>query len=424
MQDMLIRKRRIPKHLVEKLIANITAHDHETLLPDILHALENTETKPNIREEEWTYSDENEIELYTDGSYDDENQKEKGTYAIEVGPQNHNTCVIVPRAYSSFEVEIRAIIHALAITPWGKSMVIYTDSGSSIDAIKRVYTNTHVKKRRIRDEKLIERTIALIKRKEAAGATVKIRFVYSHLRDEEENNNVNKITPEQKQEKERKENTMKEMYGEKFETILQGNKTADNLTKEINNSPQVIQHAAMDPAYIIRIEGRDSTWKTRAACYEHLTAIETQQNRKVHPNAYDWMKSDKIDKTLSQILLTDNSRKLTKTRHFMFKLRNDKLKTMEKMHERQKANKNDSHYAKHVLAKYTSDICPLCTTAKESGQHITECSKTADIRDNTTQKIYKLIQSKIKEIKQDEVTATQEKITYRKKNQKMVTSRR
>ncbi len=382
-----------------------TAHDNETLIPDILQALNKTDIKPNIAEHEWTYNEENEIEIYTDGSYDDKNQK--GTYAIIVGPEHRNACIIVPRAYSSFEVEIRGIIHALSIVPWGKSIVIYTDSANSIDAIKTKYTGNNPKKRKVRDEKLIERTLELIKKKEVSEAKVKICFVYSHLRDEENEQNRQELTHEKKKEKERKEKIMKDTYGEKAERILLGNKKADILTQKTNNSPHLSQYSAVDPKYVIRIDGRDSTWKTRAACYEHLVAIELQQNRNSHPDAYDWLESDKIEKITSQILLTDNSRKLTKTRHFMFKLRNNKLKTMEKMNQRYISNKRDSHYAKQVLAKYTTEMCPLCEIAKETDEHITKCFKTTNIRDDALKKIYKLIQNNTKEIREDDTENSQ-----------------
>ncbi len=110
-----------------------------------------------------------------------------------------------------------------------------------------------------------------------------------------------------------------------------------------------------------------------AACYEHFVEQELQQNRRNHPKAYDWMESKQIDRSLSQVLLTDTSRALANARKYMFKLRNDKLKTMSKMNEKWKTHKKATYYSEHVLSKYKQNTCLAGCGSEETTEHVLKC---------------------------------------------------
>ncbi len=60
-------------------------------------------------------------------------------------------------------------------------------------------------------------------------------------------------------------------------------------------------------------------------------------------------------------------------RKFMFKLRNDKLKTMSKMNEKWKANKKATYYSEHVLSKYKQSKCPAGCNSEETTDHVLKC---------------------------------------------------
>jgi hypothetical protein len=289
--------------------------------------------------------------------------------------------------------------HLFRIAPL-EDACAYTDSESAIKSITKRYSEleiTRQEKGSTRIQRLLTEIIELLKKRDAAGAKSQIRFVYSHLNDHNPHE-----TEEEKKERNRKEKEMWETYGPETEWIIEGNKQADLLTKGKASLPTAAKHSPLDPEFIVRIDERDQPQKVRAALYANIMRAPLEENRKKHPLTYDWMKSEEIHKKASAMLAMDTNRKLKKVRNFQFKLRNNRLKTMESMNKRYQASRGETRYAKTILSKYTSNLCPVCKASCEGTEHLTTCTATKTKREETQALIIKTILKEIKSASEEE----------------------
>jgi ribonuclease HI len=399
---------RVPKDSQDRLRTQLTAYDGETLHPLILEVLEEN-MRPQIPKEDWSRDREGHIETWTDGSMD--NEKQTGSYAVYLGDsakkEPRSTGTYVESVDSSMEVELRAIKEAIGIIPPDEHSTTYTDSESSIRLIKTRYGAVHPRAlRNRRVEKLLEQIVSLIRQRELAGVQTRIRFVYSHLQEV-----VLHEKDEERKVREAKRRTMWEVYGEDTERVLEGNRKADELTKYPKALPFAPTYTKDDPDYILRFGGKDHATRERPALYKHLLQEELDINRKNHKETYDWMEKESIDTYASMALVIDRSRALRHTRNFQFKLRNDRLKTSEKMYkQKQRCKDKKSRYAQKVLEKYDSPKCPLCKISADTTDHLTVCHKTAGMRKETLNTICNTLK-KLLDVPDGKHSENEEKIT-------------
>ncbi len=259
----------VPGPIIPIILEKLTAHDGYTLRPEIQRLLE-TDRKPNITPTEWSRK---EIEAWTDGSWHESTQK--GSYAIYLGKNtNKHEGFAVPTAYSSFEVELRPIIHVLSIVPWEETVVIYTDSESSIVAIDTEYRRVnHTKKRTKRKRVLLTQLIQLTERRKKAGGNTKINFVYSHLRDESEERPSEDIKQRQLQ----KEKVMIQAYGEDVDRILRETKKQTNSQKQQWMKIRKVEHIdTQQKTKSLYFSVKKSMWCK--GCAQPVTNFSLRQN--------------------------------------------------------------------------------------------------------------------------------------------------
>lgn len=371
------------------IIQNLTAHDSSTLRPEILMIMNLEDVKPV---KEFKKSEKGFLEAFTDGSWN--STSKRGAYAVtfEGDKENEGEVLGFVNAYASFEMELRPMLHVLVAVPWENDLIIYTDSLSSITAIIRQWDDYEKKDLCLRERNLLERIVRYLKKRKSIGARTELRFVYSHLRDEE--SEEHEPDPYKKgRSKEEKEEIMSKQYGEDKERILAGNKRADELMKKNGHMVLASPYSQLDPEFILQIDNEDAHSKLRLACYNRLLQEELLKNRKAHPNTYDWLNESQIEKVASQVLMCDKSRKLSKIRNFMWKLRNYRIKTMSKMHERWKGNKKKSFYSEHVLSKYEKNSCPRCNDTEEDVDHFLDCIVAETEREKIQKEILQLLKA-------------------------------
>ncbi len=156
--------------------ACLTAHDSNTLRPELLDLLQMSDAKPNIN-----YKITNgEIRAFTDGSWLE--KERRGTYAVVFdGATRRSTydgkCLQQLRngvasnlacTYRSAMEKRPAYIHGFR-----KPHQRYNGSVPRKRSIKKTRTR-------------LARAVNLIKKREEIGAKTNLSFVYSHMRDEEE----------------------------------------------------------------------------------------------------------------------------------------------------------------------------------------------------------------------------------------------
>lgn len=372
--DALSKK--LKKAEVETLIKEWTSLDGKTLHPAILNALGLHKVRPEVQKEMWQRNKLGFITAFPDGSYDDKSQS--GTYAVSFGPRVKGFTTAIRKAYHSFETELRAVLDALRLLPIEENVSIYTDSESTITRLRLLMQNEELtgrEKKSVKDVRLSKAIVDLLRQREEVGAETHVNFTYGHLRDINPNETLEKKALKEKREKE-----MWKTYEEETDMILEGNKRADQLTKEKGCLTCAAPYSTLDPEYVIVIKEKDTTGNARRQLYEELLRKDLKMNREHHPESYDWQTSDAIQAEPSFALQMDTNRKLRNTRNFQFKLRNGRLKTMSKMHERYKSSKPGTKYYQTVLKKYDTDICPGCKMEKEDTEHITHCDAFNAIR--------------------------------------------
>ncbi len=146
------------------------------------------------------------------------------------------------------------------------------------------------------------------------------------------------------------------MYGEDADRILEANKQADELAKKAmdeNKKNKPYKYSAEDEEFILQCNEIDIVQRVRATCYEHLLKKELDKN-KIRTNI-EAPTTGRSERNRSRIItspfLIDKNRKLNKTRNFLWKLRNERIKTMQKMHLQKEAVKKENSYTEKVLKK-------------------------------------------------------------------------
>jgi exonuclease III len=398
--DLIDAQGRIHTHLrniqtLKETLRRICKPDTYDVIPLILQRLDHCSLTIEIIPQ----AENGLVEIFTDASIQQQDHGEQKTgYAVHV-PNHPMIDYVQPldSILSTADAEAHGIAAALSIGTSNK-VIVYTDSKVTKDRLDYIAKHERLPKAipLLAREPLDVITRACKRRRQRLTTTM-IETVLSHTDD--------KSLPEAKEKARRL--AMANKFGERAQSIIQGNKKADELAKEIakyqapdlnplsKSLPRFITIDATgrlipDPARVIK--DANTMRRMTELLKERREAIDVGGPQRT---MYGWLGTQGIDWRRSSYLGRNTDPALDRLQNFAIKLRRGLIADK----QTRKARQGHPYWAQRryngVMVK--DDICDACQKETETRFHFVYCEHNSPIRANITKKVLDIINEHLKE---------------------------
>jgi ribonuclease HI len=340
------------------------------------------------------------ISIWTDGSFSQATKT--GGLAVLIPKENEphqNRSIKVPlkKCGCSMDAELHAIWYALCAVPTdNKEVTIYTDSHSSIDAIRTQLNQPTFRKvkRSIRTQYLLDSVCENIEYRKRSRSQTELKFVHAHLMD--------KGTVKD-EEYHRKMEKMTAAYGDRTSYILKMNALADDAATaaaEMPGSEYAPEVNFAEGLYSLRLSSNEPTIEAqhiREEVYERNQAKRAKEYESTHTEQLLIRQHPEIHQEASHLMLKANDSGKHAMRLITRRARMDALQTRKKLYDALEDSRQKGYtsaWLKKIRPNNDSPKCPLGCDDDETMTHIVKCPHTKHLREEGDRMIRQMLAAK------------------------------
>ena len=391
--DQLIDKKGMIRHRLRKATADIQAacaticvDSTWTVLPHLLRRLKHSAFPPQCRS--------GATSVFTDGSCRDAAPGKPAAASYAVTYKHADEEIVhsasLPSHYHSVETEAVALAVATAMQQHDSDLTIYTDSEVNIKRLERLEkTGSLPKNIPIEAIEQIHTVLAVKKAKEAKGKKLELKHILSHSDD-----NTMPVD-----ERKRRKEKIKQLYGDDAPRIVEGNKAADTAAKMALDKPTPhISPFSTDLPLVLFAKQEDKTLVSdlsREIKQHHSSASLQLMMRKRSKNdkeRYQWL--EPASKALiswrhSTLIVKNKNPALNRLQNFLIRARRGLFLCKKELFNRLKVDRN--YWLKRAGGvDVQNPNCDLCGDPEEKW-HFIKCKAHNARRQKTTNKIIAVI---------------------------------
>ena len=311
--------------------------------------------------------------IFTDASEDEEDT----SYSIYVDDGNiFNKSENIPFMTNN-RAELFAILQTLRRLPLGLKVYIFTDSKLAVQCINNTQSLEFNKTESLDFIKEIKYLLEFYINN---GGSVVIEHINSHLDIAYTNNYNDKLMK------------LKNKFPYDWKNIIQGNSKADFLAKNARNkSPEHKCPPSIFSSKIILISEQgeiiQSNFKRILLNRVKLADRVIYKNKKPNQNIFTKLSCYNNTKLFDSKLMKESNFKLSNTQNFLFKLRFNKLLTIDNVVKRA------AKFGYTINGRYNDSSCPCCKLVDENLSHLANCPITNKFWKLNNKKLLSIINS-------------------------------